>query len=69
MLSSLTKVLGGAHPLSDGQETGHLMFGNVNLLAAESGERDVGDLVRSGHFEGSESCVLVRFRILGFEIR
>jgi hypothetical protein len=27
------------------------MLSDVNLLAAESGKGDIGDLVRSGHFD------------------
>lgn len=31
--------------LTEVHETGHLVFSELNLLSAESGKRDVGDLV------------------------
>jgi hypothetical protein len=37
--------LGLAKLLAEVHETGHLVLGELNLLAAESGEGDVGDLV------------------------
>jgi hypothetical protein len=39
------------------------MLSDVNLLAAESGKGDIGDLVRSGHFDVNV-CVLGLFWVV-----